>query len=277
MHTLGTLTSAHLQPALRSPEARLREHAVRIAENYLRDDSVLAAVCELVHDDDVRVRVQVAFSLGESRDARVPAVLHELAQRDAATPGMLVALLSAAPQHADAPQWQAMLKGAVRPTNVVPPKIITNADPDREKIVKAYAGVDKLVGDPARGHPLYTALCAACHRLKNEGVEIGPDLGTVAGKPTEQLLEAILDPSRAVEQRYLAQTLTLKNGEELTGMVAEETANSLTLKQVTGTVVVLRTNLAKRVTSTKSLMPDGLESALTPQQLADVLAWMRAR
>ena len=277
LHTLGTLTPAHLPPALRSPEPRLREHAVRIAENYLRDPTVLAAACDLLHDDDVRVRVQVAFSLGESTDARVPAVLHALAQRDAATPGMLVALLSAAPRHADAPQWQAMLKGTVRPTNLVPPKIITNADPDREKVVKAYAGVDKLVGDPARGHPLYTTLCAACHRLKNEGTELGPDLGTVAGKPTEQLLEAILDPGRAVEQRYLAQTITLKNGEEMTAMVAEETANSLTLKLVTGTVVVLRSNIAKRVTSTKSLMPDGLESALTPQQLADVLAWLRAK
>ena len=60
-------------------------------------------------------------------------------------------------------------------------------------------------------------------------------------------------------------------------MVAEETANSLTLKLVTGTVVVLRSNIVKRVTSTKSLMPDGLESALPPQQLADVLAWMRAK
>ncbi|MBI5799168.1 MAG: c-type cytochrome [Verrucomicrobia bacterium] len=277
MHTLGKLQPAQIQTALRSPEARLREHAVRIAETHLRDTTVLATVCDLIHDDDVRVRVQVAFSLGESADARIPATLSALAQRDAATPGMLVALLSSAPQHADARQWQAMLRGTVRPTNIVPPKIITNADPDREKVVKAYAGVGKLIGDPARGHPLYTTLCAACHRLKNEGNEIGPDLGTIADKPAQQLIEAILDPSRAVEQRYLAQTLLLKNGEDLTGMIAEETANSITLKLVTGTTVVLRSDIARRTTSTKSLMPDGLESALTPQQLADLLAWIRAR
>ena len=276
MHTLGTLPPSLLQNALRDNHAPVREHAVRLAENYVKHDALLTSLLELVNDPAVRVRVQLAFSLGESESPRVAPALHALGQRDAATPGMLVALLSSAPNHADAKQWQAMHKGEQRATNTLPPaKIITNADPDRAKVVLAYAGVAKLTGDATRGHPLYTALCAVCHRLKNEGVELGPDLATIAGKPTEQLIEAILDPSRAVEERYLAQTLTLKNGTELTGLIVEETANSLTIRILTGTEVVLRGNIAKRVTSTKSLMPDGLESALTPQQLADVLAWIR--
>ena len=93
----------------------------------------------------------------------------------------------------------------------------------------------------------------------------------------EQLIEAILDPSRAVEQRYLVQTVTLKDGKQLTGMIAEETANSITLKLIGATEVILRSNIAKTNTGTKSLMPDGLESILTPQQLADVIAWIRAK
>jgi len=276
MHTLGTLSPTLLKNAMRDKSAALREHAVRIAEYYLSDDSVLKSVCGLAIDADVRVRVQVAFSLGESKDARIPAVLAVLAKQDAATPGMLVALLSSANDHAEAKSWQAMLKGEQKAsTTPPPPKIITNTNPDREKVVKAYAHVPQLIGDATRGHTLYTAACSACHRLKNEGNEIGPDLGTIAAKPTEQLIEAILDPNRAVEMRYLAQTVTLKDGRVIIGMIAEETANSLTLKLGTTTEVILRSQISKSEASTKSLMPEGVETLINPQQMADLLAWIR--
>ena len=171
-----------------------------------------------------------------------------------------------------------MMKGAQKIAAAPPPpKIITNINRDRERVVNAYAGAAALPGDAARGRLLYTAVCSACHRLKNEGNEIGPDLGTVAAKPTEQLLEAILDPNRAVEQRYLAQTVTLKDGRQLLGMIAEETANSITLKLGAITEVILRGSIARSETGTKSMMPDGLESVLNQQQVADVLAWIRAK
>ncbi len=278
MHTLGTLPPALLHGALRDKDARIREHAVRIAESHLEDEAMLDAVCDLFDDPDVRVRVQVAFSLGESKNESVALALSALAKRDASTPGMLIALLSSAPDHPDAQQWHALLKGEQRASNTSPPpKIITNTNPDREKVVKAYAGVAALTGDAARGHILYTAVCSACHRLKNEGNEIGPELSTIATKPTEQLIEAILDPNRAVEMRYLAQTVTLKDGKQLVGMIAEETANSITLKLAGTTEVILRSNIAKIEAGTKSLMLDGLESILNPQQVADVLAWIRAK
>lgn len=278
METLGTLKTELLRRTMRDKDARVREHAVRVAEHHLDDETVLQSVCDLAKDDDLRVRVQVAFSLGESKNPRIAAVLDNLAKRDAATPAMLIAALSASPDHAEAKQWQAMLKDGQKPaTAPVPPKIITNTNPDREKVTKAYANVTTLTGDAARGRVLYTNVCAVCHRLKNEGNEIGPDLGTIAAKPTEQLLEAILDPNRAVEQRYLTQTITLKDGRQVIGMVAEETSNSITLKLGATTEVILRSQIAKNETGTKSLMPEGVESLLNPQQVADVLAWIRAK
>ncbi len=75
--------------------------------------------------------------------------------------------------------------------------------------------------------------------------------------------------------RYLAQTVTLKDGRVIIGMIAEETANSVTLKLGASTEVILRSHIAKSEASTKSLMPDGLETLLNPQQLADLLAWVR--
>lgn len=278
MQALNTLKSDVLRRAMKDKDARVREHAVRIAEKHFDDEGVLQGVFDLANDDDLRVRLQVAFSIGESKDPRVPTVLDALVKRDSGMPAMIAAALSTAPTHPDARQWQAALKEAQKVgSGAAATRIITNANPDREKVVKSYAGADGLTGDPARGHMLYTTICAVCHRLKNEGNEIGPDLGTIAGKPTEQLLEAILDPNRAVEMRYLTQMVTLKDGRQITGMVAEETSNSITLKLGATTEVLLRSQVAKNETSSKSLMPDGLENLLNPQQVADVLAWIRAK
>jgi putative heme-binding domain-containing protein len=216
--------------------------------------------------------------LGEHTGPELDEVFSQIAKRDAGTPALLIALLSAAPRHPEAAQWQALLKADTKTgSSPRPPKIITNSNPDRAKVVQSYAHVSRLTGDAKNGHLLYTAACSACHRLKNEGNEIGPELSTIATKPTEQLIEAILDPNRAVEQRYLAQTITTKDGKTIVGMIAEETANSVTLKMGGTTEVLLRAQIARSETSTRSLMPDGLETVLNPQQVADVLAWIRSK
>lgn len=278
MHALGTLRSVLLQNALKSKDAPLREHAARIAEDFIADPAVVRTLCALTKDPEARVRVQAVFTLGADTETDLASVFSAVAKADAATPGMLVALLSSAPDHPEATQWQTMLKEGAKPRNSSSvAQVVTNTNPDREKVVKAYAPAATLTGDPGRGHMLYSAVCSACHRLKNEGHEIGPDLGTIAAKPAEQLIEAILDPNRAVEMRYLTQMVTLKDGRQITGMVAEETANSITLKLGASTEVILREQIAKNEKGAKSLMPDGLESVLNPQQIADVLAWIRAK
>lgn len=268
MHTLGTLRHAHLLRAFQSPSAHVREHAIRLAE----DRGMTAALVALAQDENIRVRTQLAFSLGESSDDTLTAlVAHKPSQKH-----LIIAALSSSPKHPEAAKWQKSLQPASKnSTSAI--QIITNRNPNREKVVSSYASVTNLTGDPAKGHTLYLAACSACHRLKNEGAEIGPDLGTVAAKPDTQLLEAILDPNRAVEQRYLTHTIRTKDGKDHLGLLAEETANSVTLKLGGATEVILRADIAKSTPGTQSLMPEGLESVLKPQDLADILAWMRAK
>ncbi len=282
MHTLGTLDEKSLLDALHSTDDAVRAQAVRLAESLPESKAVVERLCELAGDADLRVRFQLALALGEIFDPRVPEVLRTLAKRDGGNQDMLMALLSSAPRHAatlaeDAKLWQAAFKSGSEIAVKLPPQIITNLNPDREKVVQQYASVTTLTGDAARGHALFTNVCSACHRLKNEGNEVGPDLGTVVGKPTEQLVEAILDPSRAVEDRYTTQTLILKQGREITGLVLEENANSLTLRGTTGIEVIMRSDMSKRTSTNKSLMPEGLESLLAPQHIADIIAWLRVR
>jgi putative membrane-bound dehydrogenase-like protein len=282
LRTLDELKPAHVMAAFRNRFAEVRRASVELAENFLGESGIVERVAQLADDSDLRVRLQVALTLGESEDPRVPDVLRAIARRDAGNKDMLMALLSSLPKHAaalaeDAKDWQTALRSGGDSSAKPAPQVITNINADREKVVKQYASVATLTGDAARGHALYANVCSACHRLKGEGQEIGPDLGTVAAKPTEQLVEAILDPNRAVEARYTTQTITTKQGREVTGLVMEETANSLTVRIATGNEVILRSDIAKRTGTSKSLMMEGLETLLTPQHVADVIAWMRSK
>ena len=128
-----------------------------------------------------------------------------------------------------------------------------------------------------RGQRQFQTLCAPCHRLRGDGNEVGPDLGMVGTKPVEWLLAAILDPSQIVEARYRAWTITAKSGDVLDGIVSAETANNLVLRLAGGVEhAVLRSDIAAMSPSKLSLMPNGFESALKPQDMADLLRWLRA-
>ncbi|HEY6167642.1 MAG TPA: c-type cytochrome, partial [Verrucomicrobiae bacterium] len=147
---------------------------------------------------------------------------------------------------------------------------------DRAKIVKSFDSVNDLAGVASRGQAIYQQNCAQCHRLRDEGNEVGPDLGGVVDKTIPQLLEAIFDPNRAVESRYLSYTAVTKAGREVSGIITAETPNSLTLKLPGGAEeTVLRSDLQSLTGSGLSLMPEGLESALKPQDVADLIAFIK--
>ena len=210
---------------------------------------------------------QLALSAGSfANDAR--ARIEEAFKRSGLKDPLVVTALKTAPG-----------SGAGQPLVVAAAAlpVITNNNPDRQKIVQQYATAASLKGDVARGHLFYTGVCSACHKLKGEGNEIGPDLGTVAGKPLDQVIESILDPNRAVEQRYAVQTVVTQDGKQHIGLILEENGNNITLRTGTATELILVKDIAKRTNTNKSLMPDGLESVLKPQDVADVMAWIRAK
>ena len=143
-------------------------------------------------------------------------------------------------------------------------------------MIRDYESVANLAGDPAKGIALYRQNCMTCHRFKGEGTEVGPDLGTVAEKPLAVLLTAILDPNQAVESRYLSYSAATKNGREVSGIVVAETPGSVTLRGAGGAdETILRTDLKELSSSSLSLMPEGLENVLKPQDMADLLAYLR--
>jgi putative membrane-bound dehydrogenase-like protein len=146
----------------------------------------------------------------------------------------------------------------------------------RAKVVEKYQPALKLTGDVKRGLKAYVQNCAVCHKYGEHGNEIGPDLRSVRDWPAENILTNIIDPNAKVEPRYLSYTATLNNGDVVFGVITAETGNSLTMVGLDGKVTtILRGDLKSLEGSNKSLMPDGLESALSKQAVADVIRFLK--
>jgi putative heme-binding domain-containing protein len=150
--------------------------------------------------------------------------------------------------------------------------------PDRQKVVEDFKPVLDLKSDAVHGKLVFKKTCATCHRLENEGFEVGPDLlSALRNKSPEQLLTDILDPSREVDSRYLNYVVFTKRGQVVTGMIAADTSASITLRRgEKAEDTILRGQIDKIETTAKSLMPEGLEMQLSKQDLADVIAYLQS-
>ena len=148
--------------------------------------------------------------------------------------------------------------------------------PDRMALVARYTQqVADLSGDPARGADVYRAQCAGCHR-PDRGERVGPNLATLQDRSPATLLAAILDPNRDVKPAFVNYIVRTKDRQDLSGVIAAETDSSLTLRQALGVEdAVLRANVERVRSTGRSLMPEGLEAGINPQQMADLLRFLQ--
>jgi putative heme-binding domain-containing protein len=157
-------------------------------------------------------------------------------------------------------------------------KLLAGAiNPDRQKLIAEYRPALNGKADQKHGAELFAKTCANCHRFNNIGHEVGPDIVSIGDKSPDGLLIAILDPNRAVEAKYINYFATTKNGLTYTGILASETGNSVTLLGPEGKKqVILRTDLESLTSTDKSAMPEGIEKDHKPQDVADIIAYVRA-
>jgi len=207
-------------------------------------------------------------------------VLNALLSRTAWTHELLVAMEAGliGPAEIGPVHQQRLVRHSAAEIRRRAEKLFAARNSDRQKVVKAYAVVNHLTGNAERGGALYRQNCAGCHRLRGEGNNLGPDLGTVADKPVDILLVAILDPNQAFETKYISYTALTKSDREINGVITAETPNSVTLRNAGGTdETILRGDIKELTSSRLSFMPDGFENTLTPQDMADLIAHIRIR
>ena len=149
--------------------------------------------------------------------------------------------------------------------------------PDRRKVIGDHQPVLKLKGDAKAGKVAFAKACMVCHKLGDQGFEIGPNLISITDKNPASLLSAMLDPSASIDARYSTYVAETKDGRTVLGILVGETATNITLHDQANQKHSLLRGDIKSLTSTgRSLMPDGLEAALTHQELADIIAYVRA-
>jgi putative heme-binding domain-containing protein len=134
---------------------------------------------------------------------------------------------------------------------------------------------EQVAGDRERGRTVFARRCSGCHQLEGAGFAVGPDLAPLADKSARVLLTAILDPNRAVEDKFVNYSAITTDGQQFSGILTSETATSITLAGQEGKQqVILRGEIDELHSSKKSLMPEGLERDLSKQDLADVIAYV---
>lgn len=147
---------------------------------------------------------------------------------------------------------------------------------DRAKALADYQPVLALKGDAAKGQVVFEKNCAACHRINGIGVNVAPDISDSRTKKFEQILADILQPNRAIDNNYLGYTVRQLDGTVLTGILAAETATSITLKQQGGKEAVIpRSEIDELKSNGQSLMPEGLERQIPHADMADLLSFIK--
>ena len=147
---------------------------------------------------------------------------------------------------------------------------------DRAAVISAYLPSAKMKGDPTRGQEVFNTMCIICHSFKGQGMAVGPDISDVRAKEKEALLNDILDPNRMIEARWSAYQIETKDGRILVGLLDAETAESVNLKIPGGhQETVSREQIVVQKSLDASLMPVGLEASISPEQMSDLLSYLR--
>jgi putative heme-binding domain-containing protein len=109
------------------------------------------------------------------------------------------------------------------------------------------------------------------------GNDVGPPLRQLGDKSPSQLLTAIIDPSQEVDPKYSAYTLLTEDGLAITGLIVQETGNQIVVAEAGGKQTTLDRESLEQIQSTGlSLMPNGLEEQITPQQMVSLIAFLRS-
>jgi putative heme-binding domain-containing protein len=146
---------------------------------------------------------------------------------------------------------------------------------DRRSVVDRYRAALDLRGNAVRGATTYKAKCATCHQPGSDGYAIGPGVESLKVFGKEEALIHVLDPNRTVDARYRLYQIDTTDGATLTGIIQNESENSLTVRQPFGaSQTVPRSRIGRLQGLERSMMPDGLEEGLSLQDMADLLQFI---
>lgn len=145
---------------------------------------------------------------------------------------------------------------------------------------KTYVAADilKLKSDDTRGLEVFNTYCRGCHKTKNDGKNVGPDLTYTASKfDDEQLLKAIIFPSSAIAFGYEPWIITTKNKSQYYGFLVSDSKNAMVIRDL-GEVnyTIDKKDILTATKQDKSPMPEAGQLGLSEQQLRDLTGYLKS-
>jgi putative heme-binding domain-containing protein len=154
-------------------------------------------------------------------------------------------------------------------------------DHHQQKVLRLESLRGKLAGgDATRGEQVFMgekSKCSSCHRVGKKGKAVGPDLTTIgANRSASDLLESIVFPSASIVRDYESHKVLTADGHVLTGLVIAESTDTIELQQSNGDKVKIHQDDVEQISaSSVSVMPAGLDEALTEQDMLDVVRYLQ--
>nr|WKN39870.1 PmoA family protein [Tunicatimonas sp. TK19036] len=130
--------------------------------------------------------------------------------------------------------------------------------------------------NPEHGRVLFARTCGPCHKMYGEGGNVGPDITGSNRHNVEYILSNVLDPSGEIQDDYKMIVVTTRDGRTYAGNIASETERQLTLRVVGQEAVVInKSEIQSQEETPNSMMPPGLFSTLTDEEVLDLVAYLR--
>lgn len=254
----------------------------------------------LAGDDSIVLKKAALGSLQAYKDAKIGvAVVKQLPKMTGDLREVAESLL------VSRPDWSKFLAAAMAenevPAKSIPlatvRKMLLHRDSQIAALIKQHWGevkgatteqmrkdVDRLAGialdgkgDPYPGKKLFTAKCASCHVLHAAGGIVGPDLTPFKRDDVPNLMLHIVNPNAEIREGYESSVVVTESGRTLTGIVVEKDARVVVLRTSDGQRVVLsKDDIDTLNVSGISLMPEGLLTAMSDQEVRDLFAYLRS-
>lgn len=166
-----------------------------------------------------------------------------------------------------------------------PAILVESADPNNANqignmdIQEVIAKAMTMSGDATVGKSIFASQsCAACHTITDGQTPKGPHLADIGKRYSKaELLDSILKPNAKIAQGFESWQFLTHDGTVHVGFVVLESAEAITIRQGNGVAMeLLKSDVDQRKKQENSLMPTGLVNALTPSQLADLVAYLRS-
>ena len=158
---------------------------------------------------------------------------------------------------------------------------ITPASKERAALTKKWKEIltdgTLATADAVRGRVIFTKHCASCHKMFGEGQTVGPELTGSQRANLDYVLENVLDPSAVVPNEYRLINFTMADERLVSGIILRETKDAVTVRTTNDTVILPTADIAARKPTNVSIMPDGLIDQLKPDEVRDLIAYLRSK